>query len=100
MTVFRTLINIDTNLRDFFREIEQYFSIKLDRDVIERIFKDAEEDQVTGKEYLIFQGEKKLLGTKLTILATVDEYEPETAWIEIQNIKEKDLKHLNEFIYG
>ena len=100
MTSFRTLINIDANLRDIFGEIEQYFSIKLDKDLIEKIFRDAEEDQVTEKEYLIFQEEKKFLGTQLKIRGTVDDYEPKTIWIEIQNIKEKDVKHFNELVSG
>ncbi|MEO7990259.1 MAG: hypothetical protein ABI663_12010 [Chryseolinea sp.] len=100
MTIFKTLVNIDTNLQDLLREIEQYFSIKLNKDIIEKIFRDAEEDHVTEKEYLIFQVEKKLLGAKLTIMGTVDNHEPETIWIEIQNIKEKDVKHFNELISG
>jgi hypothetical protein len=100
MTSFRTLINIDANLRDIFREIEQYFSIKLDKALIEKIFKDAEGDQVTEKGYLIFQEQKKIIGTQLTIRGTVDDYEPETIWIEIRNIKEKDVKHFNELVSG
>jgi hypothetical protein len=100
MATFRTLLNIDSNLRYIIGEIEQYFSIKLDKDIIAKIFKDAEDDQVTEKEYLIAQAEKKFLGTQLTILGTVDEYEPETIWIEIQNIKQKDVKYFEEMISG
>ena len=97
---FKTPINIDATAHDFFGEIERYFSIKLDKTIIENIFKDAEEDQVAKKEYLIFQGKKKFLTKQLLINGTVDEYEPETIWIEIQNIKEKDFKHFSELVSG
>jgi hypothetical protein len=94
---FRTLININA-APDIFGEIERYFSIKLDKTMIENIFKDAEENQVAKKEYLIFQGNRKFLTKQLLISWTVDEYEPETIWIEIQNIKEKDFKHFSELV--
>jgi putative heme degradation protein len=100
MAIFKTLINIDIDLRNIFGEIEEHFFIKLNEEIIEKIFRDAEEDQVAGKEYLIFQGEKKLLGSHLIILGTVGTYEPEDIWIEIQNIKERDLKHFNDLISG
>lgn len=50
MTDFKTLINIDSDLRGILHEIEQYFSITLDKELIERIFKDAEDDQVSEKQ--------------------------------------------------
>lgn len=100
MTDFKTLVNIDSDFRDIIDEIERYFSITLDKELIERIFRDAEGDQVTDKQYLIFQGEKKLLGGQMTIHGTVDEYEPETIWIELKNIKEKDARHFNELVSG
>ena len=100
MTDFKTLVNKDSDLRDIVNEIEQYFSITLDKELIERIFRDAEENQVSEKQYLIFKAEKKILGGQMTILGTVEEYEPETIWIELKNIKEKDAKHFNELIFG
>jgi hypothetical protein len=57
MTMFRTLINIDNDLRAMLKEIERYFSIVLDDAVIEKIFEGAEEDQVSQKEYLIFRAQ-------------------------------------------
>jgi len=98
MTAFRTPVNIDSHLRDIFKEIERYFGITLDKNLIENIFREAEEDQVSEKEYLIFQSAKKLLRKQLTIRGTVEEYEPDTIWIEIQNLKEKDLRHFNELV--
>ena len=97
---FKTPINIDATAHDFFGEIERYFSIKLDKTIIENIFKDAEENQVAKKEYLIFQGSKKIFRKQPFINGTVDEYEPETIWIEIHNIKEKDFKHFSELVSG
>jgi len=98
MTDFKTLVNIDSDLRDIVRGIERYFSITLDKELIERIFKDAEEDQVSEKKYLIFKGEKKILSGQMTIHGTVAEYEPETILIELKNIKEKDVRHFNELV--
>ncbi len=97
---FRTLININAATGDFFGEIERYFSITFEKTIIENIFKDAEENQVPKKEYLIFQGNKKFLTKQMVISGTVDEHEPETIWIEIQNIKEKDFKHFSELVSG
>jgi hypothetical protein len=98
MTDFKALININSDLRDIVDEIERYFSIALDRELIERIFRDAENDQVSEKQYLIFKGEEKILHGQMTIYGTVDEYEPETIWIELKNIKEKDVRHFNELV--
>jgi hypothetical protein len=93
MKTFRLLINIDPDLKVFFKEVEQYFSIKLDNVVVEKIFNDCIEDQVTEKNYEIFNGEKRFMKTPIQVTGKVDEYEPEDIWIEILNIKEKDVKH-------
>lgn len=93
--MFRILINIDKDLRDVFMKIERYFSIALDESVIEKIFKDAE---VSQKDYLIFQGKKKLLQKPVIVRGTVDEYEPSDIWIVIENITDKDVKHFTSLI--
>lgn len=98
MAIFRTLIDINDGLRDLVKEVELYFSIKLEKEVIDKIFNDSEEDQVNAKAYLLFQGEKKLLRRELIIRGVVDEYEPHDIWIEIQDLKEKDIKYLNELV--
>jgi hypothetical protein len=100
MTFFKKLINVDPELRDTFRKIEGYFSIDLDKGTIEKIFNDAENDQVSEKRYLLFQAEKKFLRRQLIILGTVAEYEPLDILIEIRNIKEKELKDLKELVSG
>lgn len=100
MTDFKTLVNIDSDLRDIVDEIERYFSITLDKELIVRIFRDAEEDQVREKQYLLFEGEDKIPGGQMTIHGTVDEYEPETIWIELRNIKEMDVRHFSKLVSG
>lgn len=87
------LFTIDNNLRVFLNETEKYFSIKIDREIIEKIFRDAEVDQVNEKEYIIFQSQGTIFKKGLTITGSVDGYEPETILVEITKIDKKDLKH-------
>ncbi len=96
MAKFSTSLIIQFDFRALIKEIERYFKITLKKEVIQKIFSDALKDQVTEKEYLIFEGMKKNLSREMRIRGNVDEYEPETIYIEIQNIKEKDVKHFNE----
>ena len=91
MIAFRTLINIDADLPNIIKEIGNYFNITLNEELINTILRDAEENQVSEKKYTIFEGHKKISGAKLTMLGTVDEYEPETIWIEIKDIEEKEV---------
>lgn len=97
MTDFKILVNIDSDLRNIVDDIDRYFSITVDKELIERIFKDSERDQVSEKQYLIFKGEEKIPGQQMTIHGTVDEYEPETICIELKNINEKDLRHFKRW---
>lgn len=100
MKVFKTLLTIDSNLKDFLKQTERYFSIEIDNGIIEKIFKDVEADQVSEKNYVIFSKERNLLKRELTIEGTVDEYEPESFWIVIQNLRDKDVNHLENLISG
>ena len=78
--------------------MEKYFSIRVDNEIVEKVFKDAKDDHVTEKNYLIFQSKKSLFKSKLKVIGSVDEYEPETICIEIQNIQNKDLNHFKNRI--
>jgi hypothetical protein len=100
MTFFRKLINIDSGLRDTFKKLEGYFCINFDKETIDKIFNDAENDQVSEKRYPLFQAEKKFLRRQLIIVGTVDEYEPFDILIEIRNIREKELKDIKELVSG
>jgi hypothetical protein len=90
---FKALINIDNELSGLISEIKRYFSVEIDDGLVGKIIQDSENNQVTEKHYKIFE-EK----SRPTILATVDEYEPETIWIEIKNIRDTDVKHFNDFV--
>jgi hypothetical protein len=101
--MFRTLINVNTDLRDLFREMECYFSITLDTEIVEKIFnevKDGDDFIVSAKDYLIFQSEKRFLHRQMIITGTVDEHEPADIWIEIKNIKKKDVRHFTDLQLG
>ena len=45
----------------------------------ERVFRDAAEDQVSAKHYLLFEAQH------LVVSAFVDEYEPESIWLRVQS---------------
>lgn len=80
---FKKLIVIDSELRDYLKEVERHFSIKIDEKVIEKILDDSKADQLTEKKYQIFDSSPSLTKSRLTVNGTVDEYEPETIWIEM-----------------
>lgn len=100
MRDFEILLNIDKQIGDVFGEIERYFKISLDKTIIKRILKEAEEDQVSIKEYLIFKGAKKIFSKQIIIQGIVDEYEPETIRIEFKNVNKRDVKHFSELFTG
>ena len=95
---FKKLIDIGSELRDYLKEVERHFSIKMDDKLIEKILGDSQADQVTEKKYEIFDSKPSLLKSRLTINATVDAYEPETIWIEIKNIEKDDIQHFDNFV--
>lgn len=98
MKTFEQLLTIDPELRAFFAQVEAYFLISIDKEVIDRIFNDSEEDQVNEKEYKIYTAKKRWFRSQIKIVGKVDRNEPETVWIEIQNIKETDLEHLKKWL--
>lgn len=55
---------------------------------IDRVFKDAEEDQVSPKSYFFYDSKK------LQVTGTVDHYEPETIWIRIRGPSSKEKAFL------
>ena len=96
--MFCTLIDIDSELNGFIKEIEKYYAIKIAQQIINQIITDSQENQVDEKNYDIFKGENRLLKKSIVIVGRVDEFEPETIWIEINNIKKGDEKHFQELI--
>jgi hypothetical protein len=94
LTTFRDLFTIDDNLRKFLRDVEKCLSVKINEEIVEKIFKDAEDDQVNEKGYIIFQSQGAFFKKGLTISGSVDAYESQTILIEIQNIDKKALNIL------
>ncbi|WP_141765611.1 hypothetical protein [Hymenobacter coccineus] len=62
-------------------ELESFFEIKLDLEEINRVFDDAENDQLSFK-YYIFYKEKGFLLPNWEISGAVDEHEPETLFLK------------------
>ena len=52
------------------------------------------------KNYVIFTSKKNSIESQLTIDATVDEYEPESIWIKIENLEDKDVNYLKNLVGG
>ncbi|WP_046242330.1 hypothetical protein [Hymenobacter terrenus] len=77
--VFRILF-IDEKLRLTLLELETFFRIKLDKAEIERVFVDAENDQISNKNYRFYQERSLFFPWK--ILGVVDEYEPDTLFLQ------------------
>ena len=96
--MYKTLLNIDSELNVFIREIENHFSIKVDKKIIDKIYQDFKNDQVNEKEYVIFKRPDRILKKQFVIKGIVDEYEPETIWIELENLRKKDIVHLDSWI--
>ena len=43
-----------------------------------------------------FEENKKIIGEPVVVIGVVDEYEPETIWLEIKNIERKDVAYFND----
>ena len=78
MRVFERLMSIDDRLRETLLSLEEGFSVRLDPDVVRKIFTDSLEDQVSEKQY-------RLIDTSdLRVFAFVEDYEPETLWLRLE----------------
>jgi hypothetical protein len=93
---FRTLISIDTELNDALALIERYFSITVDKSLIEKIINDAKDNQVAEKIYSIGTLDRGLRRAKVNIRGKVDEYEPETIWIDLDGLTDDEAKFFEE----
>ncbi|RYU83204.1 hypothetical protein [Hymenobacter persicinus] len=77
------LLFIDDQLRATFSELQLLFKVTFDQTEISRLFLDAENDQVSLKTYLFYKSSRWPFWN-WSVTGTVDEYEPETAWLTIQ----------------
>lgn len=72
------LVSIDMQLRYALFGLECALGVSFSGTEWERVFRDAELDQVSGKEYLFFES------SSLTVTGRVDAYESESIWLRIE----------------
>lgn len=72
------LVSIDMQLRYALFGLECALGVSFSGTEWERVFRDAELDQVSVKEYLFFES------SSLTVTGRVDAYEPESIWLRIE----------------
>ena len=75
--VEKTLIVIDESLRLLFARLEGALGLFFRQSEVERVFSDARDNQVDGKEYSFIES------PRIRVTGYVEEYEPDT--IEISN---------------
>jgi len=76
--VAEEFLPIDTTLRFALFGLECALGISFNGVECERIFREAVEDQVSAKNYLLFESRR------LVVSGRVDEYEPESIWLRVQ----------------
>jgi len=72
------ILPIDLQLRFALFGLECALAESLDGVECERVFRDAAEDQVSAKQYLLFES------TRLVVSARVGEYEPDLVRLRVQ----------------
>ncbi|PJJ60629.1 hypothetical protein [Hymenobacter chitinivorans] len=77
---YRIFLN-EEKLRTTFQELQSFLGIVFDQSEVERLFNNAEEDQVSFKTYLFYK-KPSLIFKDWTITGIVDEYEPETLFLK------------------
>ena len=84
------LFIIGEKLRDFLRCLTSALEVPFPDQELERVFQDSEADQVSQKSYCFVSS------NDLNMSGMVEEYEPETIWIQVQggSAKEKAFLHL------
>jgi hypothetical protein len=80
----RDLFIIGDTLRAILASLEKSLGVRLSNGEVERLFAESEADQVSAKRYGFF------LSAKLSVLALVDEYEPETVWIQVDGTRRQE----------
>lgn len=86
------LATIDERLRRTLFGLRCVLDVNLSGAEIERIFSDAQEDPVSAKDYTLFSGRS------VEVQIHVDEYEPESAHIEVQSktVSQERLESIHE----
>ena len=73
----RHLATIDDSLRFLLFGLQCKLGVEFSGRECERIFSDAEEDQVSAKSYKLHEGRS------LSVVGQVEEYEPESIWLVV-----------------
>lgn len=76
--VAEELLPIDTTLRFALFGLECALGVSFSGIECERVFRDAAEDQVSAKQYVLFES------PRFVVSGRVDEYEPESIWLRVQ----------------
>ena len=86
------LVTIDSQLRLVLFGLECAYNANISDVELERVFRDAEKDAQSSKNYVFHSS------PKLSITGTVQEYEPESIWIKLEGelAKEETLKRIIE----
>ena len=85
------LFFINKELRTTLKEIQAFLGVTFNQAEVERIFSDAENDQVTYKTSILYKYSHLLFGDWL-VEGIVEEYEPETIILQIQGRSSKRKK--------
>gem|GEM_PF-2735220 len=87
----RQLLLVNQQLRSILEELQLVLGAVFDQAEIERLFFEVENDQVSPKTYLFYQFSHWFF-KDWAITGTVEAYEPETVFIEIQGSASKRRK--------
>lgn len=79
------LLVIDHRLRRFFSMLSDALKISVVESEIDRVFADAERDQVSQKSYCFVES------NTWSLTGLVEEYEPETIWIRLSGWKKAEI---------
>lgn len=91
---YKMLFEIHSNLTTVLNQIAEILSIKIDQEVLDKIQNDALIDQINQKKYQIYTNSG--LFNKMYITGFVDEYEPETIWIEFSGVSKFEIDQIEE----
>lgn len=83
--VARTLVPIDLRLRFALFGLECALGVPFSGAECERVFEESTSDSISAKSYVFFES------ATLSVFGRVDEYEPETIWIEVSAPRASEL---------
>jgi len=93
MTETRHEVTVDDSLRFLLFGLQCALGVEFSARECERVFADARDDQVSAKDYVLYEG------TGLSVIATVAEYEPETISLVVsgRNVDIADLEERSRY---